>query len=333
MAGNSKRRGAVRRDGSKKGMQVGSGGQRRRSLEGRGPTPKAEERTGHPAARRKAAAERREPARGGGSRAGRAPGPRTADTAAPQEIIAGRNAVTEAVRSGLPVARVYLASGAAGDDRVAEVLRTATALGTPMLEVSRSELDRLTDGAVHQGVAVEVPPYDYADPADLLSRAERAGHPPLVVALDGVTDPHNLGAVLRSAAAFGADGVLLPERRSAGVNATVWKVSAGAAARVPVARATNLVRALEQLKTAGCFVVGLDGEALLTVADLELATEPLVLVTGSEGKGLSRLVRETCDTVVSVPIAGAVDSLNAAVATGIALYEVARHRRPGAVAP
>jgi 23S rRNA (guanosine2251-2'-O)-methyltransferase len=207
------------------------------------------------------------------------------------------------------------------------VVRTATALGAPLIDVSRSDLDHLTDDAVHQGVAIEVPAYSYRDVPDLLARAERANHPALLVALDGVTDPHNLGAVLRSSGAFGADGVIVPERRSAGVTAAAWKVSAGAAARVPVARVTNLVRALKDLKEAGCFVVGLDGGGPVSVGDLELATEPLVLVTGSEGKGLSRLVRETCDVVASIPIGASVESLNAAVATGIALYEVARHRR------
>lgn len=339
MAGNSQRRGAVRKPGSKKGQTVGSGGRGRRALEGKGPTPKATERPHHPAAKRKAAADKAAVR----SQAGpdqRVDSGRTAARSAAaneriraileigtdHEIVAGRNPVTEAVRAGIPLTKVFLAGNMAADERVAEVVRTATALGTPLVEVTRSDLDRLTDGAVHQGVAIEVPPYAYRDVADLLARAERAGHRPLILALDGVTDPHNLGAVLRSAGAFGADGVVLPERRSAGVNATVWKVSAGAAARVPVAHATNLVRALKDLKEAGCFVVGLDGGGTVTVGDLELATEPIVLVTGSEGKGLSRLVRETCDVVASIPIAASVESLNAAVATGIALYEVARHR-------
>lgn len=318
MAGNSERRGAVRK--GKKTPKVGSGGQRRRGLEGKGPTPKAEDRTNHPAGRRKAAAERRAQA-----------APKKAVSRGPQvspdaELVAGRNAVVEAVRSGMPVGTVYVATGVVTDERIGSVLRTATALGAPVLEVSRAELDRLTDGAVHQGVAIEVPPYEYRDLRDLLDRAEQAAERPLLVALDGVTDPHNLGAVLRSAGAFGAHGVVVPERRAAGVTVAAWKVSAGAAARVPVARVTNLVRALTELKEAGCFVVGLDGEGPTSVADLELATEPLVLVTGSEGKGLSRLVRETCDVVASIPISGRVESLNAAVATGIALYEVAQHR-------
>jgi 23S rRNA (guanosine2251-2'-O)-methyltransferase len=142
-----------------------------------------------------------------------------------------------------------------------------------------------------------------------------------------VTDPRNLGAVLRSTAAFGGHGVVVPARRAAGVTATAWKVSAGAAARVPVARATHLTRALQSYREAGFFVVGLDGGGTTSVADLDVSSGPLVLVVGSEGKGLSRLVRETCDVIASIPIAASMESLNAGVATGIALYEVARLRR------
>lgn len=244
-------------------------------------------------------------------------------------MIYGRNAVLEALSADVPANAVYVAIRIDADDRVRETLRTTSARGLPLLEVTKPELDRITSGGVHQGVAMQVPPYEYADVRDVVEAALDAGRTPLVVALDGVTDPRNLGAVLRSAAAFDADAVLVPERRSAGVTAAAWKVSAGAAARVPVARATNLVRALADLKEAGCFVVGLDGAGTTTVGELELATSPLVLVAGSEGKGLSRLVRETCDLVASVPIASAMESLNAAVATGIALYEVARRRTAG----
>ncbi len=325
MAGNSKRRGAVRKPGSKKGARVGSGGQGRQALEGRGPTPKAEDRVSHPAARRKAAAERRAAAAPKRSRSG-APSSAKGTEA---EVVCGRNAVVEALRAEVPASTLYVATRIDADDRVREVLRTASARGLALMEVTKPELDRLTGGAVHQGLAIQVPPHAYVHPEDLLEAAEEAGRAPLIVALDGVTDPRNLGAVLRSAAAFGADGVLLPERRAAGVTASAWKVSAGAAARVPVARATNLVRALTSLKEAGCFVVGLDGEGPTPIGELELATSPLVLVAGSEGKGLSRLVRETCDVVAAIPIASSVESLNAAVATGIALYEVARLRREG----
>ena len=334
MAGNSRRRGATRKPGSKKGATVGSGGQRRKGLEGRGPTPKAEDRVYHAAHKRKVAEEKRAAtarpgtARPGTTRGGsatRGGGPKGRGAA--QEVVAGRNSVLEALRARIPVEVVYLASRLEADDRTREIVDIVAGRGYDLLEVGKPELDRLTDGAVHQGVAIKVPPYEYADVDDLLDAAEASGRPPLVVALDGVTDPRNLGAVLRSAGAFGAHGVLVPERRAAGVTASAWKVSAGAAARVPVARATNLVRALGELKKAGCFVVGLDAGGDTAIGDLQLATEPLVVVAGSEGKGLSRLVREACDVVASIPIGSDTESLNAAVATGISLYEVARLRR------
>ncbi|MET7135619.1 23S rRNA (guanosine(2251)-2'-O)-methyltransferase RlmB [Cellulosimicrobium sp. MI9406] len=336
MAGNSQRRGATRKPGSKKGATVGSGGQRRKGLEGRGPTPKAEDRVYHAAHKRKVADEKRATGRGGAARgteragtsrggASRGGGPKGRGSV--QEVVAGRNSVLEALRARIPVEVVYLASRLDADDRTREIVDIVAGRGYDLLEVGKPELDRLTDGAVHQGVAIKVPPYEYADVDDLLDAAEESGRPPLVVALDGVTDPRNLGAVLRSAGAFGAHGVLVPERRAAGVTASAWKVSAGAAARVPVARATNLVRALGELKKAGCFVVGLDAGGTTAIGDLELATEPLVVVAGSEGKGLSRLVREACDVVASIPIGSDTESLNAAVATGISLYEVARLRR------
>lgn len=328
MAGNSQRRGATRNAGSKKGASVGSGGQRRRGLEGKGPTPKAEEREYHPAAKRKAAAERRQNAatRSGGRPTGRGGSSGRNRAGGVTEVVTGRNSVVEALRAGIPVSAVYIASRLEADDRTREILRTAADAGYPLLEVTKPELDRMTDGSVHQGVAVQVPPYDYGDVEDLLDAAAASDRAPLIVALDGVTDPRNLGAVLRSAGAFGAHGVLVPERRSAGVTASAWKVSAGAAARVPVARATNLVRALERLHEAGCFIVGLDGGGDVAVGELPYANDPLVLVVGSEGKGLSRLVREHCDVIASIPIASEVESLNAGVAAGIALYEVSRQR-------
>jgi 23S rRNA (guanosine2251-2'-O)-methyltransferase len=239
-------------------------------------------------------------------------------------VVAGRNSVLEALRADVPVTTMYVAGRIDADDRVREALKTATARGIPVLETPRGELDRLTDGAVHQGLALQVPPYEYAHPSDLVD--PEAPGTPLVVALDGITDPRNLGAIIRSVAAFGGHGVVVPERRSVGMTASAWKTSAGAAARVPVAMAPNLVRALEEFRKAGFFVLGLDMDGDVSLPDLELATEPLVVVTGSEGKGLSRLVRETCDQVVSIPMATAVESLNAGVATGVALYEVARRR-------
>ena len=232
----------------------------------------------------------------------------------------------EALREGVPASALLLAERIDSDDRVKESLRLAAERGLPVMEAPRRELDRLTGEAPHQGVALQVPPYQYAHPNDLLDRAVSTDAPALVVALDGVTDPRNLGAVVRSAAAFGAHGVLVPERRSAGMTVAAWKTSAGAAARLPVARATNLARALEAYRKAGLFVVGLAGDGGQEIGALHLATEPLVLVTGSEGKGLSRVVREQCDVVARIPIAGDVESLNASVAAGIALYAVAGAR-------
>lgn len=322
MAGNDGRRGAVRKPGSKKGPQVGTGGHSRRRLEGKGPTPKAEDRTYHPAHKRKIQREAREAQE---AAIARARAKSSIKVAPGHELIAGRNPVAEAVRAGVPIDRVFVLDNVK-DDRVEEVIRQASALGAPVFEVTRRDLDVATDGAVHQGVAIEVRGYEYAALDDLIVGSFQQIGTPLLVALDQVTDPHNLGAVLRSSGAFGVDGVIIPERRSAGVNTTAWKVSAGAAARVPVARATNLVRALEECKRQGFFVIGLDGGGDATLRDLELATSPLVVVTGAEGAGLSRLVRETCDQIVSIPISSAVESLNAAVATGIALYEVASVR-------
>ncbi len=226
----------------------------------------------------------------------------------------------------MPARALYVASRVEADDRVKEAVKLAGDIGLPILEVSKTDLDRMTSDGVHQGLAIQVPAYDYAHPDDLLDLAYDAGAQPLLVALDGVTDPRNLGAIVRSVAAFGGHGVVVPERRAAGMTASAWKVSAGAAARIRVARATNLTRALTDYKKAGCFVVGLDADGDLPLGDLEAATGPLVVVVGSEGKGLSRLVRETCDVVVSIPMAGETESLNAGVAAGVALYEVARRR-------
>ncbi|SDM29115.1 23S rRNA (guanosine(2251)-2'-O)-methyltransferase RlmB [Actinomyces ruminicola] len=325
MPGNDRRHGAMRNSGKKKAPLKGSGGVRRRGLEGRGPTPKAEDRVGHPKARAKMRAESRaaQPTHAGRLEEAK----RRFGVPGDHEIVCGRNAVAEAARARVPITRVFMAASAQSDDRLNAVVRRAALVGAPVVEATKLDLEALTDGAAHQGIAIEVPAYEYVFARDLLARAREAGHTPLLVALDQVTDPHNLGAVLRSAGAFGVDGVIVPERRSAGVNATAWKVSAGAAARVPVARETNLVRSLQALKREGCFVVGLDGRATTPVEELNLADAPLVVVTGAEGAGLSRLVRETCDLLVSIPIAAAVESLNAAVATGIALYEVDRLRR------
>lgn len=283
----------------------------RRGLRGRGPTPKAEDRTYHPAHKRKQQAQARENARRR----------RRREAESRLEAIGGRNTVLEALRARVPVQAIYLAQRIDADDRTREIIRVAANRDIPVHEVEKVELDGFTHGTSHQGVVAQIPPFEYCEAEDLLR-----GSTPLILALDGITDPHNLGAALRSAAAFGASGLVLPARRSASVNATAWKVSAGAAARVPVAQVTNLVRTLQAYQKQGLFVVGLDGQASVTIEDFGLASEPLVLVLGSEGKGLSRLVRETCDMTVAIPIHSEMESLNAAVALGVTLYEVSRSR-------
>ena len=318
MAGNSQRRGARRGAGTKKGAVVGSGGQRRRALEGKGPTPPAEMRKGHPAQRRAGAASRAAAARRPPRARGETP-----------ELLVGRNPVVEALRAAVPSTALYVAQGIDADDRVAESVRRAADRGVPVLEVGRSELDRMTGGVLRQGIGLQVPPYSYASLEAVLARALESPDLALLIALDGVTDPRNLGAVVRSAAAFGAHGVVVPERRSTPMTATAWRTSAGAAARLPVARVTNLVRALKSCRQAGLLVVGLDADGELPVDDLEAAVDPLVLVVGSEGRGLSRLVRETCDLTVSIPIAAGTESLNAGIAAAVALAEIARRRRAG----
>ena len=316
MAGNSSRRGAIKRTG-KGNPTAGSGGRVRRGLEGRGPTPKAKDREGH-----KAHKARRSTERATGSK----PRGKSAHAPGDSEWIAGRNSVVEALRAKMPVTAVYVAEGAERDGRLREAFRLAAERGVSLLEVSRNEIDRLTQGAVHQGLAAKIPAYEYAHPDDLLDRAAELKEQPLIVALDSVTDPRNLGAVVRSAAGFGAHGVLIPERRAAGMTASAWKTSAGAAARIPVAQATNLTRQLKAFQAAGCMVVGLAADGDVSLPDFELADGPLVLVVGSEGKGLSRLVAETCDQLVSIPMVNSVESLNAGVAASVTLYSIAETR-------
>jgi 23S rRNA (guanosine2251-2'-O)-methyltransferase len=307
----------------RKGAMKGSGGQRKQGLEGKGPTPKATDRVKHPAAKRAAATKRS--AGTGGGRGGRPKVPYKANRQI-SELIAGRNSVVEALRAQIPASTLYVAAMIDMDDRVRESITLATQRALPVMEVSRQEVDRLTDGAIHQGIALQIPQYEYKHPDDLIVQARDAGETPLIVALDSVTDPRNLGAVIRSAAAFGAHGVLVPERRSAGMTAGAWKTSAGAAARIPVAQAGNLTRALESYQKQGLLVVGLAADGKTDLADLESGSDPLVLVVGSEDKGLSRLVTQTCDLTVRIPIAAATESLNAGVAAAISLYEVAKRR-------
>ncbi|KHK98636.1 RNA methyltransferase [Microbacterium mangrovi] len=317
-AGNSKKKGATK----------GSGGNGRKSLEGRGPTPKAEDRAWHVAGKRKAAQERFVAAGGRPKQrqanVNRTSKPRQNDDT---ETVTGRNSVLEALRTKIPATAFYIAQRVEMDDRVKEMLSIAHHREIPVLEVTRPELDRMAgfDG-VHQGVALKVPPYEYAHVQDVLEQVVDRGQTPLFVALDGITDPRNLGAIIRSTAAFGGHAVIVPQRRSASVNSAAWKTSAGAAARIPVAVAGNLTSTLKDLKKQGVFVLGLDGGGDVSLPDLQLADRPVVIVVGSEGKGLSRLVTETCDQIVSIPISSATESLNAGIAASVALFHVSTVR-------
>ena len=311
MAGTAKPRGAAR-SSSKKGPSGGTGGKNKRRLEGKGPTPKAEDRPYHAAAKRKKAAEKKAAPR---TRTGRSEKPKG-------EIVSGRNAVLEALRASVPATELIVARSIDVDDRVAESLQLALHHQLPIREVHRAELEGIN--ANSQGIILAIKPYQYSSFQEI---TERANHPILIVALDGVTDPRNLGAIVRSAAAFGAAGVVMTERRAAAMTASAWKSSAGAAARLPVAQVTNMARTIDDAKKLGCFVIGLDGESDETLSGMRVAKENVMIVVGSEGKGLSRLVREKCDLVVSIPMRATTESLNASVATSIALFWVDEQRR------
>jgi len=344
----------VRPGTAKKGKpKVGSGGNRRQGLEGRGPTPKAEDRKYHPASKAKTLREKKaatgtkvtRSARptgattkkgeflaptnrtagnaGGAQRSGR----RVQKAADSSEVLSGRNSVLEALRAKVPANGLFIASRIEMDDRVKEAIALASNRGIAVGEITRGEMDRMTGfDAVHQGIALQVPPYNYQHPSELLDKIISRGQVPLLVALDGITDPRNLGAIIRSVAAFGGQGVIVPQRRSVGVTASAWKTSAGAASRIPVALAANLNATIKEFQKRGLFVVGLDGGGDMNLTKFKLGNEPLLLVIGSEGKGLSRLVQENCDAVVSIPISADTESLNAGIAASVVLYEVSKAR-------
>lgn len=240
-----------------------------------------------------------------------------------QDLVIGRNAVAEALRADRTIDTLYVLAG----ERAPAVRRLAAACresGAVVKEVDRKKLDTLCGGGVHQGVAAFTAAHDYASLSDILAVAEARGEPPFVVVCDELEDPHNLGAVLRTAEAAGAHGVVIPKRRSAQLSATVAKTSAGALEYIPVARVPNLPAALDELKAHGCWVYGADMDG--TDYKKTDFSGGVALVVGAEGKGLGRLVREKCDFIVSLPMKGKINSLNASVAAGILLYEIASHR-------
>ena len=333
MAGNSSRKGAIR--ASKKGPAGGTGGKNKKRLTGKGPTPKAEDRPYHAAAKRKKAVAKKSSSkttvRGAGKvTTGRSDGKEIRPPRAPRgdrprgEIVAGRNAVLEALRESVPSTELLVARSIEVDDRVAESLKLALHLGLPIREAHRAEVEGISPNS--QGIILAIKPFQYSSFEEIMQRAK---YPALVVALDGVTDPRNLGAIIRSAAAFGAAGVIMTERRAASMTASAWKSSAGAAARLPIAQVTNLARTIDAAKKEGLFVVGLDGESEELISTMKIASEAIMIVVGSEGKGLARLTREKCDLVVSIPISATTESLNASVATAIALFFIDQARRKG----
>lgn len=309
---------------------------KRRALRGKGPTPRAENRPAHKkyrgdepkrsekrsdkrsdSGRKRVERKRIDSKRGDRRRDFRREPKEHVDT------IAGRNAVVEALRAGIPAKELVVAVGVDIDERLEESVRLAQKMGLGIREVERRQIENMTGIANHQGIALVAKPFQYSSQKEIFARAKE---PALFVAVDGVTDPRNIGAIARSATAFGADGLLIPERRNAPITAAAWKASAGAAARLPIAQITNLVRSIQDAKEFGCFIVGLDGDADTEVAAMEIADQPLFVVVGSEGRGLSRLVRENCDLLIKIPMNSSVESLNASVAMSIALYEIAGKR-------
>lgn len=239
------------------------------------------------------------------------------------DLIWGRHAAQAALESDRPIHRIWCTPEMRFQPRFMQLLRESKAGGVLVEEVTWSRLGQLTDGAVHQGIVLQAAAADTLDLGSLIEGCRQIGEPPLLMALDGITDPHNLGAIVRSAEALGAHGLVLPQRRSAGLTGSVAKVAAGALEHLPVARVVNLNRSLETLKEEGYRVIGLAGEAGVALSEADL-DGPLVIVTGSEGAGLSMLTRKHCDQLVRIPLRGATPSLNASVATAMVLYEVAR---------
>ncbi|SES30177.1 23S rRNA (guanosine(2251)-2'-O)-methyltransferase RlmB [Corynebacterium cystitidis] len=307
------RRPDVRRT-NKKGATKGTGGKNRRSLAGKGPTPKAEDRVYHAKHKAKQRRERSDSGR---------------HEREMPDLVVGRNPVIECLHAQVPAEALIVAHGTGADDRLAEAVQIAHSRNIPTREIPRHELDRMVGNSMHQGIGLHIAPYKYASAFDLMVGVRDSGEKGMFVLLDNITDPRNLGAVIRSTAAFGGHGVIIPERRSAQVTGVAWRTSAGTAARLPVARETNMTRTVQQFQKNGYQVVGLDAGGEHTLDTYDGARDNVLIVVGSEGKGISRLVRENCDVIMSIPTVGWVESLNASVAAGVVLSEFARQRRVG----
>ena len=242
-------------------------------------------------------------------------------------VIEGRNAVTEAIRAGVAIDKIYLLKGE-GDSALGHIASAAREQGVVVVNTDRRKLDAMSRTHAHQGVIALAAVREYASVDDILAAARAKNEPPLIVVCDELSDPHNLGAVIRTADAAGAHGVIIPKRRSAGLTAVVGKTSAGAVAHVPVARVPNLPALLKELKEAGVWVFGTAAEGTSTLYQADLKG-PAAIVIGSEGDGMGRLVRENCDFIVSIPMRGKINSLNASAAAAVLLYEAVRQRTGG----
>ncbi|MBY0165277.1 23S rRNA (guanosine(2251)-2'-O)-methyltransferase RlmB [Cytobacillus firmus] len=243
-----------------------------------------------------------------------------------EEVVAGKHSVTEALKSGRTINKIWIAENAQ-KHLTLPIIAEAKKLGIVIQHVDKRKLDQMVPGVQHQGVVAQAAPYAYVEVDDLLKAAEEKGEPPFLLLLDEIEDPHNLGSILRTADCTGAHGVILPKRRSAQVTATVSKTSAGAVEYVPVARVTNLGQTIDQLKEMGVWVVGTVVDAVQELYDTEVFDGPVAIVIGNENKGMGRLIREKCDVLVKLPMAGKINSLNASVAAGVVMYEVLRRRR------
>lgn len=254
------------------------------------------------------------------------PLPVASDTESEPDLVYGRHSVLAALEGQRQLNRIWITPRLRYDSRFHSLLSVAKANGTVIDEVDHRRLDQVTHGANHQGIAAQVAPYEYVELGDLIQRAKSVTDQPVLIAADGITDPHNLGAIIRTAESIGAQGLLMPQRRSVGITSTVTKVAAGALETFPVARVVNLVRALEELKSAGFWIYGTAAGASQPV-DTVRFDGPVVLVIGAEGEGLSLLTQRGCDALVSIPLQGNTPSLNASVAAGMVLYEIYRQRR------
>lgn len=239
-------------------------------------------------------------------------------------LIEGRNAVTEALRAGVPIDKLYIAKGET-DHTLGRIAAQARKAGVVVVESDRRKLDAMSETHSHQGVVAVAAAQAYATVEDILQIAADRGEPPLVAVCDEISDPHNLGAIIRTAECAGAHGVVIPKRRSAGLTAVVAKTSAGAVSYLPVARVPNIPALLKDLKKRGLWVFGAAAEGDVSLYDAQL-TSPAAVVIGSEGDGMGRLVRESCDFLVSIPMKGRISSLNASAAAAVLLYEALRQR-------